>query len=81
MAGSMPAIRSTFAAHKNADARHKAGHDERSVGLPSIGDGLGSPHELAEAICRAGPRASYIFTPLSAKYFKAPGCHGIGEFR
>jgi hypothetical protein len=25
-------------------------------------------------------RDDHIFTPCSAKYFSAPGCHGIGEF-
>jgi hypothetical protein len=25
-------------------------------------------------------RCDHIFTPCSAKYFTAPGCHGIGEF-
>jgi hypothetical protein len=29
---------------------------------------------------RAALRRRHIFTPCSAKYFTAPGCHGIGEF-
>ena len=29
---------------------------------------------------RAALRRRHIFTPCSAKYFSAPGCHGIGEF-
>src|SRR5262249_32282703 len=48
--------------------------------------GIGRKQRL-RALMPAGPwhRVSsaapyHIFTPCSAKYFSAPGCHGMGEF-
>jgi hypothetical protein len=38
------------------------------------------PASSARALIRPARRSDHIFTPCSAKYFTAPGCHGIGEF-
>ena len=39
-----------------------------------------SAREPARGIPAGRPHRHHIFTPCSARYFSAPGCHGIGEF-
>src|SRR5262245_4593427 len=69
----------------NASAIGNAIANRNLVGINSHrcnrgGSADAKPASSATALIRAARRRDHIFTPCSAKYFSAPGCHGIGEF-